>query len=99
MSSTTRCTFSLPAELASDLRYVSRRFGCSQSALVASLLADTVSFMRHTIGQVPESPTPEDEPRLRRLRGESIEHIKGVLGDFQAELDNHLSGESSHETH
>lgn len=93
MASFRRVTVSLPADVAADLRTVSRRLGVSTSALVATLLRGSLAEMAKLLALSPPSGRKATAAERRRLRGASIMLIKSVVSqavDAAADVDEKL---------
>ncbi|MNF71835.1 hypothetical protein D3C85_912240 [compost metagenome] len=85
-----KISVTVPPELVADLDYVAGRLGISRSALIASILPETLGIMRAMLEQVPLNPTPDDVLRFRgesaELVREKIEALKGMTDDLFAKL-------------
>lgn len=80
MANLKKVSLALSPPIVDDLDYVSGRLGVSRSALVNSLLAETIPTMRQMLEQVPLSPTPAD---VVRFRGESAKIVEDRLAELQ----------------
>lgn len=86
---TFRINLSVPFQYYDDLRYVSRRLGVSSSSLIYNVSHDAVSHMSSVLREVPESGG--SEAIVKRLRGESIDHIKQQYSDLMASVEGEKS--------
>lgn len=87
--STSRCTFTIPSELAHDMSLVSRRFGCSQSALVSLLLEDPITQLAKLESVLAKTRLRSPSSGVQRLRGDSANQLRERL-DEALELASHL---------
>lgn len=78
----TRCTFTFPADLSMGIKRLSQKMGVSQSALVVSLLNQTIPDLEQLISAVEDN---SDDTRMR-LRGQSIDLIMTRVGEALKEL-------------
>jgi hypothetical protein len=81
MASFRRVTMSLPAEVASNLRSVSKRLGVSNSALVSLLLAEPLAELAKLLAVSSPRGRRATQAERRRLRGASIELIQKVVSE------------------
>lgn len=78
---TYRCTFTLPCKLATDISYVARRLGLSQSALLSTLLAEPIADISKLVAVLPIDQTSEPvvSSVVQRLRGASVDILKARI--------------------
>lgn len=80
MSKFVRCTFTLPKSVSDDINTVAKGLHVSRSALVVNMLGDGVHDMASVVRQYRQlGETPE---AALRLRGESVEKVKLLYGEF-----------------
>lgn len=81
-----KISITLEPELLDDLAYLVDRTGVSRSAIISSLLAETVPPMRKLLEQVPINPSPSDVVRFRGASAdiirERLESLRALDGDL-----------------
>ena len=60
-----RMSFTVPPSFRDDLRYVSRRLGISQSAVVSQVFGTAISDVSKALQEVPLQPTEQDAIHFR----------------------------------
>lgn len=83
----TRTTISFSEDTLNDLDYLASRLGVTRSALVNSMLSDTVSDLRQLVEEVQENPTQDD---LKRFRGKSADIVNQRVHRLRQQVDNDL---------
>lgn len=82
MSSTKRCSVSLPTELVEQLDFVAGRMKVSRSALLSALLSEAMPGLVHIISVLPEDPSMVTEADARRFRGATADVLSKQIGDI-----------------
>lgn len=80
---TYRCTYTLPVEMAHNISRIAKRLGVSQSALLATVMEEPIANLATLVDEIPPRPTGED---VKRLRGKSVELIKGIVDEALRDL-------------
>lgn len=82
-STTYRCTFSLPREMATSVNRIAKRFRMSQSALLALLLEEPLEAIDRLSALLPvpdaDGTTRIQPDQVRRLRGASGEELRKAI--------------------
>jgi hypothetical protein len=88
------CSFSLPAELATNINFLARALGISQSALLTQLLYDPLNDLRHMLRDsgivTPEGLEGATKEQALRMRGASVDIIRQRVRDAQRDLGDDL---------
>jgi len=90
MSSTRRISLTIPSDLVADLDDISTRLGCSRSASVTGLLANSLPALRAFVDSLPDDlvrPDGVEEGAGRRLRGASGAVLRDQLDNIRGMLD------------
>jgi len=86
MASTRRVTLTIPVDLVANLDDISRRLGCTRSAVLTGLLQDALPPLRALLDALPVEdlrPDGVDEGAGRRLRGASGEVLRDQISAIQ----------------
>jgi hypothetical protein len=79
--SSVRCTFTLPHALYADISAVSMAMGVSRSALLVSVLGDSIQDMAIDIADARPEPGV-----MLRLRGRSIDKVEALYQQFMEDM-------------
>lgn len=79
MSTSKRITCTLPADLVVDLDRVSYRMNITRSALVATVLKQTISPLASIIDLLPPEGSEVTEATVKRFRGDSARIISDQI--------------------
>lgn len=82
MSSTKRCSVSLPSDVVDQLDFVSTRMRVSRSALLSALLSEAMPGLVQIISTLPADPTTATEADARRFRGATADVLSKQIGDI-----------------
>jgi hypothetical protein len=88
---TRRLNLTVSRPLYDDIMFLSHYMKISASGLVNQLISEPLPYMAGELRKVAASPDPDEA--VRRLRGESKEHVKALYELHVASVDSeHLEG-------
>jgi hypothetical protein len=82
MSSTKRCSVSLPTDLVDQLDFVSGRLKVSRSACLSALLSEALPDIVQLVSVLPDDPSMATEADARRFRGVTADILSKQIGDL-----------------